>query len=97
VPHPKKDVPIGTSRADPQIGGNRKKTMNYPIAIEHEKNRAFGVEVPDLPGCFSAGDTLDEALENAREAAAFHIEGLLDAGMPVPRPRPLEAHAAAPS
>jgi predicted RNase H-like HicB family nuclease len=67
--------------------------MNYAIAIEYEKNRSYGVEFPDMPGCFSAGDTMDEALENAKEAAAFHIEGLLDAGLPVPEPRGLEAHA----
>jgi len=64
--------------------------MNYAIAIEHEKGTAYGVEFPDLPGCFSAGDTLDEALANARGAAAFHIEGLLDAGFAVPSPRALE-------
>lgn len=41
----------------------------YPIAIEPGDDRhAFGVVVPDLPGCFSAGDTFDEAIENAREA-----------------------------
>lgn len=67
--------------------------MNYVIAIEHERGKACGVEVPDLPGCFSAGDTLDEALENAREAVAFHIEGLLDAGLPVPEPQGVEAWA----
>ena len=67
--------------------------MNYAIAIEHEKGRAWGVEFPDLPGCFSAGDTLDEALENAREAAAFHVEGLLDAGLPVPQAKGVEAWA----
>ena len=67
--------------------------MNYPIAIESEKGKAFAVEVPDLPGCFSAGDDLDEALENAREAVAFHIEGLLDAGLPVPKPRTLVEHS----
>ena len=54
--------------------------MNYPIAIEHEPGKAYGVQVPDFPGCFSAGDTLDEAISNAAEALAFHIEGLLDAG-----------------
>ena len=67
--------------------------MNYAIAIEHEKGTAYGVEFPDLPGCFSAGDTLDEALANAREAAAFHIEGLLDAGTGVPPAQGLEVHA----
>ena len=43
--------------------------MKYPIAIEPgAADHAFGVVVPDLPGCFSAGDTLDEAIDNAREA-----------------------------
>ena len=45
--------------------------MRYPILIEPgSANTAFGVAVPDLPGCFSAGDTLDEAIDAAREAAA---------------------------
>jgi len=45
----------------------REVIMYYPIAIEPgDDTHAFGVVVPDLPGCFSAGDTLDEAMENAR-------------------------------
>jgi len=75
-----------------QVGGAQ-QAMNYAIAIEHEKGSAYGVEVPDLPGCFSAGDTLDEALAGAQEAVAFHIEGLLDAGLPVPTPSSLETHS----
>ncbi|WP_301101676.1 type II toxin-antitoxin system HicB family antitoxin [Propionivibrio sp.] len=40
--------------------------MRYPIAIEPgDETHAFGVAVPDLPGCFSAGDTLDEAIDSA--------------------------------
>lgn len=43
--------------------------MRYPIAIENgDDKHAFGVVVPDLPGCFSAGDTIDEAIDNAKEA-----------------------------
>ena len=68
--------------------------MNYPIAIEHEPGKAYGVQVPDLPGCFSAGDTMDEAMANAAEAVAFHIEGLLDAGENIPSPKGVEAHSA---
>ena len=67
--------------------------MNYPIAIEHEPGKAYGVRIPDLPGCFSAGDTLDEAIANAAEAAAFHIEGLLDAGEKIPAPQGVETHS----
>lgn len=51
--------------------------MLYPIAIEPgDESHAFGVAVPDIPGCFSAGDTLDEAIANAREAIEFHLDGL---------------------
>lgn len=70
--------------------------MNYPIVIEHEPGKAYGVQVPDLPGCFSAGDTLDEAISNAAEALAFHIEGLLDAGEKIPPPQAIESHSANP-
>ena len=64
--------------------------MRYPILIEEGTDTAaFGVVVPDLPGCFSAGDTLDEALEAAKEAAAAWIDTALDGGMPIPPPSSL--------
>ena len=65
--------------------------MRYPILIEEGTDTtAFGVVVPDLPGCFSAGDSLDEAVEAAKEAAAAWIDTALDEGMPVPPPSSLE-------
>jgi len=64
--------------------------MRYPILIEEgSETAAFGVVVPDLPGCFSAGDTLDEAMEAAAEAAAAWIDAALDAGMAIPAPSAL--------
>jgi len=66
--------------------------MRYPIAIEPGTDSiAFGVIVPDLPGCFSAGDTLDEALAGAEEAAAAWIDAALDAGEAIPPPSSLDA------
>lgn len=54
---------------------------HYPIAIEPGDDRhAYGVQVPDIPGCFSAGETFDEALAGAREAIALHLEGLAEEG-----------------
>jgi predicted RNase H-like HicB family nuclease len=65
--------------------------MLYPVAVEAgDATHAFGVVVPDLPGCFSAGDTFEEALANAREAIELHVEGLLDAGEKVPAPSPVD-------
>ena len=55
--------------------------MRYPILVEEGTDAsAFGVVVPDLPGCFSAGDTIDEAVEAAKEAATVWIDAALDGG-----------------
>ena len=71
--------------------------MRYPVAIETgTDSHAFGVVIPDLPGCFSAGDTLDEALSSAEEAAAAWIDSALDAGEAIPAPNSLEALRANP-
>ena len=67
--------------------------LKYPIAIEPgDEHTAFGVVVPDLPGCFSAGDTLDEAIENSKEAIAGWIEITLDEGEKIPTPGKLADH-----
>lgn len=64
--------------------------MRYPVAIEPgHADQAFGVVVPDLPGCFSAGDTLDEAMSGVEEAAAAWIDATLDAGGALPPPSDL--------
>jgi predicted RNase H-like HicB family nuclease len=67
--------------------------MRYPIAIEPgDKRHAFGVAVPDLPGCFSAGDTLDEAIDNASEAIQLWLETVIDDAGAIPEPRSIAEH-----
>lgn len=67
--------------------------LKYPVAIETgDETTAFGVVVPDLPGCFSAGDTLDEAVENIKEAISLWIETVLDDDGTVPAPGQLSDH-----
>lgn len=68
--------------------------MLFPIVVHKDEVSAYGVSVPDLPGCFSAGDTFEEAIESAREAIACHLEGLLLDDEPVPAKKPFEAHRA---
>jgi len=71
--------------------------MKYPIAIEPgDAGHAFGVTVPDLPGCFSAGDTLDEAIDNAKEAIELWLETVIDDGGVVSEPRLIADHQANP-
>ena len=66
--------------------------MRYPVVIHKDPDSDYGVTVPDLPGCFSAGATMDEALGNAVEAIECHVEGLILDSEPVPTPRTLESH-----
>lgn len=71
--------------------------MRYPIAIEPgDDTQAFGVVVPDLPGCYSAGDTLDEAIDNAKEAIELWLETVIDDGGSVPQPQSITEHQANP-
>ena len=68
--------------------------MHYPIAIERgDDTHAFGVVVPDLPGCFSAGDTLEQAIINAAEAINLWIEATLDSAQSIPLPSPVDRWA----
>ena len=67
--------------------------MRFPIVIHKDKDSDYGVTVPDLPGCFSAGDTVDDALTNAIEAIECHIEGMLIDGETVPSARTIEFHS----
>lgn len=66
--------------------------MRYPIAIEPgNETTAWGVVAPDLPGCFSAGDTLEEAMIAAEEAITAWIATTLDAGEDIPSPSSIDA------
>lgn len=67
--------------------------MKYPIAIEPGSDtQAWGVVVPDLPGCYSAADEgIDQAIENAKEAIELWIEAALDSGSAVPAPTSITA------
>lgn len=62
--------------------------MKYPIAIEPGTDTtAWGVVVPDLPGCFSAADEgIDQAIENAKEAIALWIEEAMSNSESIPKP-----------
>jgi predicted RNase H-like HicB family nuclease len=67
--------------------------MRFPIAIEGgDDNTAFGVVFPDVDGCFSAGDTLDEAIANAKEALDGYLELCFDVNDPVPVAKSIHEH-----
>lgn len=62
----------------------------YIALIHKDPDSDYGVSFPDLPGCVSAGETVEEALGEARVALALHIEGMEEDGEEVPAPRSIE-------
>ncbi len=71
--------------------------MKFILVIEPGTDvTAFGVVVPDLPGCFSAGDTLDEAIEKAREAIDLYCQIVIEDEGRLPIPESLSVHQANP-
>jgi predicted RNase H-like HicB family nuclease len=59
--------------------------MKYMVVIE-KGAASYGAHVPDLPGCIAVGQSREEVLGLIREAIELHIEGLKEAGEPVPMP-----------
>ena len=64
--------------------------MHYVAVIEKEPGSAFGVWFPDIEGCFSAGETIEEAAGNAAAALRQHAEAIESAGQRVPAARALD-------
>jgi predicted RNase H-like HicB family nuclease len=62
-----------------------KATMRYMVVVEHGPT-SWGAHVPDLPGCVVVAKTKAEVLRLVREAIDFHIEGLKEDGLPIPKP-----------
>ncbi len=59
--------------------------MKYLIILEPTLT-GFSAYSPDLDGCVAAGDDRDETIALLREAIVFHLEGLAEAGEPIPTP-----------
>jgi predicted RNase H-like HicB family nuclease len=65
--------------------------MRQYIALIHkDPDSDFGVSFPDFPGCITAGSDLDEARQEAVEALAFHVSGMIEDGDDIPEPSSLE-------
>lgn len=70
--------------------------MKFSIVLHTDDGVRYGVTVPDLPGCFSGGDTLDDALNSASEAIDLHAETMIEDNVPIPHRQPLAVHQANP-
>lgn len=67
--------------------------MQYPICIEWgDDNTAVGIQIPDIPGAATAGDTFEEAYSSAVEVAHIMLEEMASNGQPIPMPTSAAAH-----
>jgi predicted RNase H-like HicB family nuclease len=64
--------------------------MEYIAYLHKDKGSDFGVSFPDVPGCVTAGRTLEEARQLAGEALTLHIAGMLEDGEALPKPSTLD-------
>lgn len=63
--------------------------IEYTVIVHEDEDGGYWTEVPALPGTGSQGDTLEEAVENTKEAITLMVEYLRDKGEPVPIPKDL--------
>ncbi|MGI0120159.1 type II toxin-antitoxin system HicB family antitoxin [Zooshikella sp. RANM57] len=68
--------------------------MKYPVVLHTDDGINYGVTVPDIPGCFSAGEGIEEALQEAVEAIEGHLEILVEDGEQVPVATAINKHQA---
>ncbi len=62
----------------------------YPVVVYKDEDSDYGMVVPDLPGCVSAGPSLSIAMEMTHEAVQCHLEGMAKDGDPFPAPSELD-------
>ncbi|MEP3350989.1 MAG: type II toxin-antitoxin system HicB family antitoxin [Marinomonas sp.] len=66
--------------------------MKYPVVLHTDDGVNYGVTVPDVAGCFTAGKNHDEALDMAVEAIFLHLESLLEEGEDIPKANTITFH-----
>ena len=61
-------------------------TKRYLVVYAKCLGSNFSGHAPDVPGCVSTGDTLEEMISMMRQALEFHLEGMLEDGESIPEP-----------
>ena len=52
----------------------KSKTLNYPVLIEQDEDGMYIATVPDIPGCYTQGKTVEQAMNRVKEAIQVCIE-----------------------
>ena len=65
--------------------------MEFLVVFEKAEDGTIWARVPDLEGCYSCGETIEEAKKNVKEAISLYLEDLSEEGKPIPPPSHLKA------
>jgi predicted RNase H-like HicB family nuclease len=68
----------------------KKDIYVYPAILTQYKDNNIGITFPDLPGCVSDADTMEEAVKNAKEVLALHLFGMEEDNIEIPEPSPID-------
>lgn len=71
-----------------------KRSMKYLIVIE-KSQKNYSAYVPDLPGCIATGRSIEQVRKNIRQAIDFHLDGLREDHLPIPRPTTMGRYVSA--
>ncbi len=71
--------------------------MQYSVVVHEAEEGGYWIEVPALSGCYSQGETVEEALENVRDAIKLYLEVLQEDGTPIPKDEEIVFRVAVPS
>lgn len=66
--------------------------METFVAVIEKAEKNYSAYLPDVPGCITTGDTIEETLQNIKDALEFHLEALAEEKLPMPVIRSLENH-----
>ncbi len=67
-------------------------SLSYKIEL-YQDHGAFVAEIPDLPGCITQGDSMEEAISSINEAKILWLETAIDRGITIPEPRQLDGYS----
>lgn len=66
--------------------------MKFPVYLHQADSGSFSGFVPDIEGCYFAGDTIDDAIVDAHSAIDAHLDFVTESGLPVPEARDISTH-----
>ena len=70
--------------------------MDYSVIAHKAEEGGYWVEAPALPGCYSQGEALNDALDNVKEAIALYLEALMDEDRRIPMDSDVVFHVTVP-